>query len=82
MIRYNNITTDVFINTLSDSNAIKRNRQFICSQVFVTDFGYTHIFLMKSKGNVHHAMKHSFKNVGVPPAIISDFTGEKVQGEV
>ena len=81
MIRYNNITTDVFINTLSDSNAIKRNRQFICSQVFVTDFGYTPILLIKSRRDVHHSMKHLFNNVWLPPAIIVDFEGEQVQGE-
>ena len=48
---------------------------------FFTDFGYTGILLMKHKGYLHHYMTHLFKNVGVPPAIISDFSGEQVQGE-
>ena len=82
MLKYNHVTADIFVKTCFSDNTSKSKLQFTLAQMFVIDFGYTHIFLMKSKVNVHHAMKHSFKNVGVPPAIISDFTGEKVQGEV
>ena len=35
---------------------------------------------MESNVDVHHSMKNLFKNVGVTPAIISDFSGEQVQG--
>ena len=49
--------------------------------MFVTDFGYSHIVPMNSKKYVHHAMKNFFKNVGVLPDIISDFSGKQVQGE-
>ena len=37
---------------------------------------------MKSKKDVHHAMKHFFNNVGVPPSVIVDFAVVQVQGEV
>ena len=81
MLWYNRVTSDVFIDTLFYDNRSTSKHQFICAQVLVADFGYTHISPMKSKGDLQHAMKNSFMNVGVPPDIIVDFAGEQVQGE-
>ena len=36
---------------------------------------------MKSKWDVNHAMKHFFKNFGIPSAAITKFSVEQVQGE-
>ena len=79
---YNHVTSDVFVYTLCSENTSKSKRQFICAQLFVTEFGYTHILPMKCKGYVQHFMKNFFKNFGVTPAIITDFSGEQVQGGV
>ena len=75
MLRYNRITFVVFIDTIFLGNTSKSKCQFTCVQVFVADFGYTHTAPMKSKKGVHRAMKYFFKNVGVTPAIFSDFVG-------
>ena len=58
MLQYDNVSADVFIYISFAENMSKRKYQFICDQVFVIDFGYTQILLMKSKGYVHHAIKH------------------------
>ena len=81
MLRYNQVTIDFSINALFAENMSKRKRNVNCNQVFVTDFGYTNIFTVKSKGYVHHSTKHLFNNYGFPPAIIDDFSGEQIQGD-
>ena len=68
-------------NTFFADNMSKRNIKFTCAQVFVTDFGYTHILPMKSMGYVHHVMNHLFNNIEVSQYIIVDVAREKVQGE-
>ena len=80
ILKYNHVTADVFVNTFSAENMSRSKSQFTCAQAFVTDFWYNQILPMKSNVDVHHSMKNLFKNVGVTPAIISDFSGEQVQG--
>ena len=75
MLWYNRVASGVFINILFADNTIKRKYQFTCAQVFVTEFGYNHIVLMKSKGDVHRVMGSLFNNVGFPPDIISNNAG-------
>ena len=81
MLLYNHVTAYVFIDTLFAENTSKIKRHFTCDKVSVTEFGYTYIFLIKSKGYLHDAMNNLFNNFEVPPSIIDYFTGEQVQGE-
>ena len=81
MLQYKHITSDEIIITLFTDNMSKIKRHFTCARVFVTDFDYIHIFPIKSMGDVHHYMKHFFKNVGFPPAIIADLSWGQVQRE-
>ena len=80
MLQYNHVPFDVFIGTLFSYIMSKNNCQFTCDQLFFADFGYTHIVPTNFNKYVHHTMKHLFKNVGVPPAIVVNFVGDKVQG--
>ena len=81
MLWYNHVTYDIFIDTLFSENASNNKRQFTWAQVFVTDFGYTRIFPMKSNEYDHPIINHFFDNVGFPPALISNFVEDQFQGE-
>jgi hypothetical protein len=81
-LRYNRTTAIVFMDTFFTSKPEKRGstggtrslRGFGCAQVFVTDFNHTHIVPMYKKSDVIYSVKHYFKNVGVPPAIVCVIT--------
>ena len=81
MLRYNHVTTDVFTDTFLAESTNKRNHQFTCARVIVTDFVYTHIFTTKSKGYGQHAIRYFFTIVVVSPDIITNFSGEEGQRE-
>ena len=76
MLRYNHVKSNAFIDTLFAESEIKGKRQFTCVRLFVTDFGYTHIVPMNYEKYFQHAMMNFFKNVGVLPAIIANFSGK------
>ena len=75
MLKYNYVTGDVFIDALFDENTSKSKWQFTCDNLFVTELGYTHIFPMKSKVDMHHAMKHFLKNFGLHQTSLSTLQG-------
>ena len=61
----------------------KSSRVYSCCQVFATPFGHVMgIPMVYKKGhNVANAMKMYFKEIDVPPDLISDGSREQVQGE-
>jgi len=88
-LRYNRISSNVFMDTFftlqpersgSKEGGTRSLRGFGCAQVFVTDFNHTHVVPLNKKGDVPFSVKHYFKNVGVPPAIICDYALEQVAG--
>ena len=79
-MKYNHVTNDVLIDTLFAVNTSKSKHQFTCNQMFDTDFGYTHIFSVKSKGYLHHAMKHFFKKFGLHHLLLPNFQLSRSKG--
>jgi hypothetical protein len=87
-LRYNRTTANVFMDTFFTSQQERRGskggtrslRGFGCAQVFVTDFNHTHVVPLFKKSDVTYSVKHYFKNVGIPPAIICDYAMEQIAG--
>ena len=52
-----------------------------CLQLLVTDKGYVYVCLMRTKSEVHHAMKEFFKRIGVPDTIICNPAHEQILGD-
>ena len=65
--------------------ASKRNgksvRNFICAQVFATDFGWVEVFLMEYEREVPLAFKSLFREHCVPKKMIMDGARVQVKGE-
>ena len=50
---------------------------FKAAQLFINEFRYTHVVLMKSKGEATSALRNFFDKVGLPDLIISDNSWEQ-----
>ena len=84
MLWYPRITSDVFMDNLfSSKKSGKSSGGYPCCQVFATPFGNVMgIPMVDKKGNnVANAMKIYFKEICVPPYMISDGARKQVQGE-
>ena len=52
-----------------------------CTQIFATNFGWSHSFPMKLKSEAHEGLSLFFQWDGVPPAVICDNAKEMILGE-
>ena len=82
MLRYKHIRQYFFMDTMfATKKSGKTLRGNTCLQLFVTDKGFVHVVPMKTKGEVHLAMKEFFKRIGVPDAIVCDPAKEQILGD-
>lgn len=78
-LRYRRLPHPVFSDTMFANTTSRRGNK--CAQVFATDFGWSRVYPMKSKGLAHEGLSCLLQNDGVPPAIICDGAKEMVEGE-
>ena len=82
MLRYKHIKEFFYMDTMfATTKSGPTLRGNTCLQLFVTDKGYVFVCPMRTKGEVHHAMKEFFKKIGVPDAIICDPAREQILGD-
>lgn len=83
MLRYKRINhyffTDTFFVTKKAKSWIRSNT---CMQIFVSDKGFIFVVAMKSKKDFPKALRLFAKEVGVPPELICDASGEQTLQEV
>eukprot|EP00957_Ditylum_brightwellii_P091483 6966261-Ditylum_brightwellii.AAC.1 len=65
---------DMFFST---KKAVKSSQENNCCQLFVTDKGFIHAILMKTRSDVMQAVKEFTNVVGAPGAIICDAAREQ-----
>ena len=83
MLRYKRIKEHFFMDTFfAKKKGGKSTRGHTCVQLFVTDKGFVHVALMKSKSEVLQALKQFAKEVGAPDAIVCDCSGEQTSNKV
>ncbi len=58
---------------------LHRNKKY--PQVFVSDFGWVCVYLMKTKGEAHKALNLMFQREGVPPTMVMDGSKEQTLGK-
>jgi hypothetical protein len=79
MLRYSRISCDMFMDTYFSK--VTSIRGYKMAQMFSTDFNFIHIENLKKRVDLPQALKHMFKNVGVPNAIVADGAKEQVKGD-
>jgi hypothetical protein len=77
-LRYRRLRSDIFGDTLEAN--VKSNRGNKYAQVFGTSFGWSRVFPVRKKSDVHEGLSLMFKRDGVPPKIIVDGSKEQTQG--
>ena len=77
-LRYRRLRTDLFGDTLEAS--VKSRRQNRYAQVFGTSFGWSQVFPVKRKSDVHEGLSLLIRRDGVPPKIIVDGSKEQTKG--
>jgi hypothetical protein len=78
MLRHKQIGEHFFMDAFfATKKAGKSSRGHNCCQPFVTDKGFVHVVLMKSKAEVLQAAKQFAKEIGAPKAITCDMAGEQ-----
>lgn len=81
MLRYQHIREYFYMDTMfasSKSGATTRGNK--CLQLFVTDRGFVFVCPLRTRSDMHHALRLFFKKVGVPDAIICDQGKEQIEG--
>ena len=83
MLRYPRINVIVFTDIFfAKKKTLTSTRGNTCCQVFVPEHNYVIVKPMASrKSGFPKALKSFFKDEGLPPAIVTDGSKEKVQGE-
>jgi len=79
MLRYSRLACDMFTDTLFAK--VKSVRGCNMAQMFVSDFNYLYIGLLRTRSEFPQALKHFFKRNGVPHSLIADGAKEQVKGE-
>ena len=72
MLRYRQINSHLFTDTLFVTKRAKSTRGNTCMQLFVSDEGFVFVVPMKSKGEFPSALKCFAKEIGVPTTLILD----------
>ena len=62
-------------------SSVLSQREHKCAQVFATDFGWSWVYPMKTKGEVHEALSLMFQREGVPPSMVMDGSKEQTMGK-
>ncbi len=52
-----------------------------CAQIFSSNFGWSHAYPMKTKGEAHEALSLMFQREGVPPLMVMDGSKEQTLGK-
>ena len=60
----------------------RSSRGHTCCQLFVTDKGFLYVIPMQRKLEVLQAIKQFAKEIGAPPSIIADMSGEQMSHDV
>jgi len=79
MLCYQRVSSDIFMDTFYASFPSTRHGTRV--QVFCTDFCDFYVNAMEMKRDVPKAVKHLFKEVGVPPNLICNPVPEQVKGD-
>ncbi len=79
MLRYRCLHHLVFTVTIFSNTYLLRNNK--CAQVFASDFGWAHVYPMKTNGEAHEALSLMFEHEGVPPSMIMDGSKEQTLGK-
>ena len=79
MLRYNRISCDMFMDTYFSQ--VTSIRGYKCAQMFTSDFNFIYIANLKKRADLPQALKHMFKSVSVPTAIVADGAKEQVSGD-
>ena len=80
--RYPRNDSVVFMDTFfATKKSLQSKRGFKMAQIFATDFNFVHVQLMRSRSDLHLALKEFFKTFGVPSTIICDNIKEQIQGK-
>ncbi len=78
MLRYRHLHHTTFTDTMFASTMSWRGNK--CAQIFSSDFGWSHAYPMKSKGEAHEALSLLFQCEGVPPLMVMDGSMEQTLG--
>ncbi len=79
MLQYRHLCHPVFINTMFSNMYSHRNNK--CAKVFASDFGWVHVYPMKTKGKAHEALSLMFQGEGIPPSLVMDGVKEQTLGK-
>jgi hypothetical protein len=71
-VRYRNIQSYFFSDTLFVTGPAKSMRGNICAQLFVLDKGFVALYLMKRQQDYFLALKQFAKDVGAPDVLVCD----------
>ncbi len=52
-----------------------------CAQVFASDFGWVHVYPMKTKDKAHEALSLMIQRKGEPPSMVMDGSKEQTLGK-
>ncbi len=52
-----------------------------CAQIFSSNFGWSHVYPMKTKGEVHETLSLMFQHEGVPPLMVMVSSKEQTLGK-
>ena len=82
MLRYKRINRALLTYTYFVNGKAKSTQGNTMMQLFVYDKGFVYIVPMKSRGELHLALKMFAKEVGVPLSLILDSSGEQTSAKV
>ena len=82
MLRYKLINCTFFTDTYFVTGKEKSTRGNTMMQIFVSDKVFVYIVPMKSRGDLHLALKMFAKDIGVPLSLILDPSGEQASAKV
>ena len=82
MLKYKRINCDFFTDTYFVTGKAKSTRVNTTMQLFVSDKGFVCIMPMKYRGELHSALKMFAEDIGVPPSLFLDPSGEQNSDKV
>jgi Reverse transcriptase (RNA-dependent DNA polymerase) len=78
-LRYKRLNHPVYHDTMYST--VKSLRGNKCCEVYVTDFGWSRVFPMKTESDVHESLDIFLSRYGIPEALISDGAKAYTGGE-
>ncbi len=75
MLQYCRLHHTIFADTMFASTLSRRSNKL--AQIFISNFGWSHAYPMKTKGEAHNALSLMFQHEGIPPLTIMDGSKEQ-----